>query len=148
MPSCPWRKVRVFFVLIHINLPYIFNLMSLFFFFSLYVYYHVFTLLRPSCLSPSFFVNGLAVESVTDPYKLLCTTFPVWVAHIWINKGCWLSHGVPCDCCNSPVCPQGGAISQVMRALSSKTYSSVRVFAAWKWEAVNISSALWLWANV
>lgn len=48
--AVPGKKIGLF-VLIHINLPYIFNLMSLSFtfpsFFWLYVYYIVFTLLRP-----------------------------------------------------------------------------------------------------
>lgn len=51
---------------------------------------------------PFIFVNGLTVERkhVKDPYRLLLRANPVtplpsfWVAHIWINKGCWLPCGV------------------------------------------------------
>lgn len=91
MPSCTWKKKIGLFVLIHINLPYIFNLMSLSFIFPSFFGFMYITLCL-HCYDHNvysfIFVNGLAVESVTDPYELLCTTFPVRVAQIWKNKGC------------------------------------------------------------
>lgn len=53
-----------------------------------------------------FLVHVLIVESVNDPYWLLLWVNPVtppprfWVAHTWINKGCWLSCVVRTIDCN------------------------------------------------
>lgn len=113
MPSCWEKKVRgsrsLLFLFI-LTLPYIliwchwYLFFAFFAFFAfmyitmcLHCYYHIVYF-----FCPFIFVNGLTVERkhVKDPYRLLLRANPVtplpsfWVAHIWINKGCWLPCGV------------------------------------------------------
>lgn len=113
MPSCYLRKeARGFlsFVRIHTNLPYIliwchwYLLLFAFMYITMRLHCYDHTVYLPPffififfCFWVFFLVHVLIVESVNDPYWLLLWVNPVtppprfWVAHTWINKGCWLS---------------------------------------------------------
>lgn len=88
-----WRHWYLLLFLLSCILPCVYTVTTIMFISPLFIIFFIsllFVLLF-------FLVNVLIVESVNDPYWLLLWVNPVtppprfWVAHTWINKGCWLS---------------------------------------------------------